>query len=237
VSNSFFQFKKFRIEQDKCAMKVCTDSCLFGAYVNIDKGVNKILDIGTGTGLLSLMLVQKSPLVHIDAVEIEPAAAEQAMANIAESQWKDQIIVYKQSIQEFDPGFQYDLIVSNPPFFSNHLTSPDKKINTAHHSETLSLDELLTSVQRLLKKDGKLWILLPPYEADLLSKKAELMNLYLEERVNIKDNSVSEIIRTILLFSFTKNTCAENNLIIKDEKGKYSPEFITLLKDYYLHLD
>jgi tRNA1Val (adenine37-N6)-methyltransferase len=218
-------------------MKVCTDSCVFGAYISIDKEVNKILDIGTGTGLLTLMLAQKSSHVQMDAVEMEPAAAAQAKVNIKESLWRDRITIYEQRIQEFYPSYQYDLIVSNPPFFSNSLESPDKNINTAHHGGSLPLDELLESVMRLLKKEGKLWLLLPPYESNVFIKKAERFNLYLSEKINVRDKADSEIIRTIMLFSFTKESYTEDNFIIKDKVGKYTEQFVNLLKDYYLHLD
>jgi tRNA1Val (adenine37-N6)-methyltransferase len=237
MSNSFFQFKKFRVEQGQCAMKVCTDSCIFGAYISVGKEANKILDIGTGTGLLALMLAQKSPDVEIDAVEMEPSAAEQAKDNFYESQWKNRLTVYKKRIQEFTSPYQYDLIVSNPPFFSNSLESPDKKINIAHHGTSLPIDELLGSILNLLKTEGKLWILLPPYESELFIKRAERLSLHLNEKLNIRDRPDSEIIRTILHFSFKKNDCAENNFTVKDEKGKYSTGFIKLLRDYYLHLD
>jgi tRNA1Val (adenine37-N6)-methyltransferase len=236
MSNNFFQFKKFRIEQDQCAMKVCTDSCIFGASISVDKSVHKILDIGSGSGLLSLMLAQKSLTCHIDAVEIEPSAAQQSKLNFNNSPWGDRIHVYTESIQSFTSSEKYDLIISNPPFFSNYLASPDKKINSAHHTVSLSMEDLLAGVKKFLKPEGKFRVILPPYESDILSKKAETSGLYQNEKINIRDRKTSDIIRTISLLSFNKEDCVEKELIIKDETGKYSEQFTELLKDYYLHL-
>lgn len=237
MPNSFFQFKQFRIEQDKCAMKVCTDSCIFGAYVKIDIETKTILDIGAGTGLLTLMLAQKSPSVHIDAIEIDHAAAEQAESNVNLSLWKDRVKVYEKKVQDFFPGIQYDVIVSNPPFFSNSLKSPEEKINLAHHGASLSLDELLDSVLRLLKPQGKLWILLPPHEAEVFVRKAEKFNLMVKERAVVRDRENSEIIRHILQMAYSSSEkYKENEVIIKNQQGQYTNQFISLLKDYYLHL-
>ena len=119
MSNNYFQFKQFTIHQDKCAMKVCTDACLFGAFVANeiqDKTINHILDIGAGTGLLSLMLAQKSNAA-IDAVEIDKSTYEQAEENISQSSWKEKITVYNSGIADFYSNYKYDLIISNPPFF------------------------------------------------------------------------------------------------------------------------
>jgi tRNA1Val (adenine37-N6)-methyltransferase len=236
MSNTYFQFKKFRIEQDMCAMKVCTDSCIFGASIPVDKETYKILDIGTGSGLLSLMLAQRSLISDIDAVEMDPSAAVQARFNFSNSQWGNRIHIYTESIQKFASPEKYNLIISNPPFFSNNLESPDKKINMAHHTISLSTDDLLACVLRFLKPDGKFWVMLPPYEADILNKKAESLGLHLNEKLNIRDRNTSGIMRIISLLSLEKKEGPVKEFVIKDEYGKYSDQFTDLLKDYYLNL-
>src|SRR5437868_5022622 len=144
MPNNYFQFKQFIIQQDNCAMKVCTDACLFGAYIANELQsipVNTILDIGAGTGLLSLMLAQKTTAV-IDAVEIDNAAFEQAKENIAASPWKEKINTYHADISTFKTGKRYEHIISNPPFFEDDLRSNDEKKNFAKHDSSLTLENL-----------------------------------------------------------------------------------------------
>ena len=235
MSNDYFQFKKFRIEQSKSAMKVCTDACILGAFTNPGKA-KRILDIGTGTGLLSLMLAQKSPAM-IDAVEIEQNAFEQARENIFESSWKAQITVHHTSIQAFFKDHaSYDLIISNPPFFKNQLKSPTLSKNIALHNEALSFEELMQAVARLLKQDGKFYVLLPAYESELLIKEGLPYQLHLNKKLNIKDRKKSALLRIISIFSFTESPIEELELIIKNEQGEYTEDFVKLLKEYYLHL-
>jgi tRNA1Val (adenine37-N6)-methyltransferase len=217
-------------------MKVCTDSCIFGAYVKLGQETKKILDIGTGSGLLSLMLAQRVTQVEIDAVELDSAAAAQARTNFTNSPWGNRIHIFNQAIQKFTVTEKYDLIISNPPFFNKHLESPDKKINTAHHTTSLSTDELLTAVHKFIKPEGELWILLPPFESDLFNKKAEGMGLYVNEKLTIRDKKNSMAIRTISLLSYKSGNCVEKELVIKDETGNYTIEFTELLQEYYLHL-
>jgi tRNA1Val (adenine37-N6)-methyltransferase len=237
LSNTFFQFKQFRINQDQCAMKVCTDSCLFGALINPGPEVKYILDIGTGTGLLALMLAQKTE-AEIDAVEIDPLAAAQARENVQQSKWKGQIKIHEKSIQEFssDAEKKYNLIISNPPFFNNHLKSPDSRINMAHHNELLSLEELITCVTKLLAADGTFAVMLPPKENLLLEQQAKKLDLYPVEKYLIRDRQSSEITRVISLFSFASPACKEHQINIKNDDGTYSSGFSALLKDYYLQL-
>jgi tRNA1Val (adenine37-N6)-methyltransferase len=235
--NTFFQFKQFRIEQDQCAMKVCTDSCLFGAYVTIEPAVKHILDIGTGTGLLALMMAQKSG-AEIDAVEIDPPAAKQAKENILTSPWKQKMNVYEQSIQEFSISSEkkYDLIISNPPFFSKNLKSPDTRVNTAHHNDLLSPADLVNCVSRLLSTHGSFVVMLPPFENSLLEKEAGKFGLFSHERCQISDRKKSAPSRVISVFKFSLAETIEKNIYIKENDGAYSPEFRHLLEDFYLNL-
>jgi tRNA1Val (adenine37-N6)-methyltransferase len=164
MANTHFQFKQFIVHQDKAAMKVTTDSCLFGGWVaeelsaEKDEGKN-ILDIGTGTGLLSLMLAQKTS-GDIDALEIDKEAYEQAIANVSSSPWKERIRVMLQDASSFLSKKKYNTIISNPPFYENELKSPDSKRNIAHHSG-LSLNHLLSVVKENLEERGTFYLLLP----------------------------------------------------------------------------
>jgi tRNA1Val (adenine37-N6)-methyltransferase len=237
MGNSYFQFKKFRINQDKTAMKVCTDSCILGAYISADQA-KTILDIGTGTGLLALMVAQKST-AFIDAIEIEEMAYEQAKENVNASPWSNSIRIFHTSIQNFilEANHRYDLIISNPPFYSNQLKSPNTQKNIAHHSEQLSFDELINSVNQLLSEDGKFIFILPESEFKLLGKRLSENNFYETERMMIKDRSSSPIFRIIGSFQrIVTNYPTERELIIKDENGVYTEDFKKLLKDYYLNL-
>lgn len=236
MSNSYFQFKQFRISQEKAAMKVCTDSCIFGAWINPGKA-KEILDIGTGTGLLSLMLAQKSS-ARIDAVEMEPDAYEEAKNNFNKSKWKDRLNLYHQRIQDYAQSQErkYDLIMSNPPFFKGQLKSPDIKRNIALHSEFLTVNELLSSIRKLLKENGKLFILLPPEEFLEFTQAVSNIDLFLNKRIIIQDKINLPVFRIAGCFSYKEVPIKEEALIIKKPDGSYTDNFISMLKDYYFYL-
>ncbi len=265
MSNSYFQFKKFRIEQGQTAMKVCTEACIFGACVDISKilkieNTTKILDIGAGTGILSLMLAQRitddkkqsvENQIFIHAVELEEKAFLQAQENIKNSIFADKIDIFNTSIQDFAEDFRknntqkYDLIVSNPPFFSNHLLSKSPNKNLAIHTNTLSFDDLAKSVSQLLHENGTFEILLPAYEMSLFEQIANKYKLQIIQNLNIfnteKHLKNNKIFRKICTLKFNVNVLdkediLEGNLVIKSEKNTYTDSFKALLKDFYLHL-
>ncbi|GAB2610190.1 methyltransferase [Emticicia sediminis] len=229
-----FTFKQFTINQDRCAMKVCTDACILGASTDVEN-VNNILDIGTGTGLLSLMLAQRTN-GQIDAVEVDEDAYQQAFMNVKESRFSEKINVYHQRIQYFTSTETYDLIISNPPFYQQSLKSTDAKANKALHAVELSFDDLIDSVLRLLSVDGKFVVLLPPFEIEKLIKIAQKKGLYLSKKMSIRHDESKPIFRVIATFLTQKtHNLEEKTLIIHKEDGKtYSNEFRDLLKDYYL---
>ena len=220
-------------------MKVCTDACILGAYADTTNA-RKILDIGAGTGLLSLMLAQRSNAL-IDAVEIDDEAYAQAKNNIEESVFGYKVCLYHQSIQEFNRQRQgtadmpYDLIISNPPFYQNSLKSPDLQTNKALHAATLTFDELIDAVMNLLSTDGTFIVLLPPFEGDQLTGEAQKKGLYLWKKLQIKHNSQKAVFRHIL--SFSKRPVSdyiEDTLVIHAESlNAYSDKFRELLSDYY----
>lgn len=236
MANSYFEFKQFTIHQDRCAMKVCTDSCIFGAYAAVD-GAKRILDIGTGTGLLALMIAQRSP-AFIDAVEIDREAYQQAVENVKQSTWAERIAVFNQPIQAFAvrSSQPYDLIISNPPFYTNNLKRPLYSQNVALHSEELGLSELVILVSYLLKKEGRFIVMLPPFESTALEESALQQKLFPSEKLHIYDRVGGKRIRVITTFAFSEQSCQEDKLYIKDERDLYSEAFKNLLKEYYLHL-
>lgn len=229
-----FTFKQFTINQDRCAMKVCTDACILGASTEVEN-VNNILDIGTGTGLLSLMLAQRTN-AQIDAVEIDEDAYQQAVMNVQVSEFAEKIEVHHRRIQDFTSTETYDLIISNPPFYQQSLKSTDTKANKALHAVELSFDELIDSVLRLLSIDGKFVVLLPPFEIEKLIRIAQKKGLYLSKKMSIRHDESKPIFRVIATFLTQKtHNLEEKTLIIHKEDGKtYSNEFRDLLKDYYL---
>ncbi len=220
-------------------MKVCTDACLFGAWaVNIVTGnqlpVTGILDIGTGTGLLSLMLAQKT-IATIDAIELDEHAAEQAAENFEASDWKERLQVITGDARIVHLGRKYDLIISNPPFFENDLKSTDAQRNLALHSEELSLPELLSVVKKDIAAQGKFAVLLPYHRKDAFEKLAVDQGFYLEEEVSVKQTPNHSCFRTMFLFSTIEVSSKRSEMIIRAE-DQYTPEFSSLLKDYYLKL-
>ncbi|MDQ2752894.1 MAG: methyltransferase, partial [Bacteroidota bacterium] len=165
MPNTYFQFKQFIVHQEKSAMKVCTDSCLFGAWAanhlcNTNKNVNRILDVGAGTGLLSLMLAQQCDAI-IDAVETDGSSANEANENFLQSSWQERLHCYEKRIQDFYAKETYDFIICNPPFYEKDLLGKNKPNNVAHHNAGLILRELITAVKRLLNEEGSFAILLP----------------------------------------------------------------------------
>jgi tRNA1Val (adenine37-N6)-methyltransferase len=238
MANTYFQFKQFRVEQDRCAMKVCTDSCVFGAYIGV-AGAQQVLDIGAGTGLLSLMVAQRST-AYIDAVEINPEAQAQAKENFEISPWSDRLYLHPMSLQEFaeHKQQQYDVILSNPPFFLSSLRSADAAKNTAKHTEQLLFEDILQFAQRHLHKHGTLYLLLPPAEAMLFSKSAQTYGLYIAETVEVFTHMGGKCIRHIQTYTVSapSTPVVKQFYILEEDKVTYTPAFVELLREYYLNL-
>lgn len=239
MRNTYFQFKQFRVSQDKCAMKVTTDACIFGAWVPEGK-YERMLDIGTGTGLLALMLAQKSDGV-IDAVEVDEAAAYQAGENFKQSPWHQRLHIIHQDVLQFSlkKEGKYDLIVCNPPFFEGNLPSEAHNKNLAKHSVLLSRLQLCEVVGRLLKPDGLFYVLFPAHEAELFQSLAGgygLTTLYTTAIVNNPDGQVLRTMTCMQRKSCRDEDIKMTNLYIRKDNGDYSEDFIQLLKPYYLYL-
>lgn len=239
MSNSFFKFKEFTVHQDKTAMKVCTDACLFGAWVadNLEMSrLKNILDIGTGTGLLSLMLAQFSQ-AQIDAVEIEPMAVVQARDNFQASTWTNQLHIHPTSILEFakKPVKTFDLIISNPPFFEQQLKSNNSQRNIAMHSNNLTLTELAYCINELLADSGKAAILLPWNRTEEWRAIAEKLGFFCIKETAVKQTTSHTYFRTMMLMQKKASMVHFSSITIKDGT-EYSKEFIKLLTPYYLAL-
>lgn len=237
--NSFFRFKQFSIHQEKCAMKVCTDACVFGAWVaedTQDRQVERILDIGAGTGLLTLMLAQKTTAA-IDAIEIDQAASEQAAGNIAASNWADRIKLMNISLQEFKSIYHYDCIICNPPFYEKDLRSDDESINAARHDTTLKLEELMLFISLYLSNSGKAYVLIPWHRTSYAMETAVKQGLFVQKKMLMKQSVKPGYFRTVLVLSKnTKATHETEEISIRDFEQEYTDRFVELLKDYYLRL-
>jgi tRNA1Val (adenine37-N6)-methyltransferase len=218
-------------------MKVCTDACLFGAWLAVKKFPKKLncLDIGTGTGLLSLIFAQQHPDALIDAAEIESNAFSQASENFLASQWKDRLGVFNTDIMEWSTDKKYDLIFSNPPFYENELRSPHPNTNFARHDKGLQLVSLITKVKDVLDEAGTFAVLLPAHRVNYFEELAGEKGLFLKEKVMVRQTPNHEPFRGMLLFANVPCEMKTSEIIIKEDGG-YTVEFRELLKDYYLNL-
>ena len=235
MPNQYFRFKQFLVEQDQCTMKVCTDACILGAWFADKKGNHiSILDIGSGTGLLMMMLAQKNN-AEIDGIEIDLPSYKQSKLNLAGSPWKERLHLYPGDVRSFSFGKSYDFIISNPPFYEKDLRSPSARTNIARHSDELALDELMKACKRLLKTSGEFGLLMPASRTQETEEAARAEGFYLSEKLCIRQTPAHAYFRVIFLFSRheEKNT-AVYELSIQDETGKYTEEFRDLLRDYYL---
>lgn len=221
-----FQFKQFSVSDDQSTMKVGTDAVLLGAWVDIGHA-KSILDIGTGCGVIALMLAQRAPGALVNAVEIDPSSAKQAAGNFEASPWN--IDVYNTPVQEFDKG-TYDLIVSNPPFFSNSLLPPKVERKNARHTTTLSFDALVKSAKRLLNPGGRLALVVPVENGELMNA-ANLYGFHCNRKTSVYPRAKLE--RYLLEFSLEKKIPLEDELVLHDGE-KRSAGYEKLTKEFYL---
>lgn len=216
-------------------MKVGTDGVLLGAWANCEESKN-VLDIGTGTGLIALMIAQRSS-AKIDAIEIDNEASEQAFENIEKSPWAERINVLNRSFQDFSESItqKYDLIVTNPPYFQNSLFAPDQKRTDARHNSNLQLEELLVGSKKLLNQDGFLSIILPYLEGNMFILKASEMDLYCVRQTKVLTKPNKEPKRLLLEFMKVKKPLVEQEMIIElNKRHEYSEAYKNLTKDFYL---
>lgn len=239
--NKPFHFKEFSIHQDKTAMKVGTDAVLLGAWCSLETYPNTILDVGSGTGLISLMMAQRSDAETIDAVEIDPNAYEQSVANFEKSDWSDRLFCYHSSFQDFseemkEENQEYDLIISNPPFYNDNFETNDTSRNTARFTSALSFKELLESTSKILSDSGIFTIIIPFKEQTVFVSLAAKYRLFLNRVCSVRGTENSEIKRSMLEFSFYQKEVEETTLVIEKARHKYTQEYINLTKDFYLKM-
>lgn len=237
MSSSTFAFKQFVIQQDRCAMKVGTDAVLLGAWV-YPNGSKKILDIGTGTGVIALMLAQKSP-AQITGIDIDQKAVEQAIINFKESKFSDQLQAIHTSLQHFAKNCndKFDMVVTNPPYFIDSLKSSDTTRSTARHADLLPYEDLIAGVKKLLSDKGKFCLILPKNEAIMFRELAEGQGLHLSKLLRVRtrfDKDTEK--RHIMQFEYQPSEFSESTLVIeKDSRMSYTDEYKNLTKDYYIN--
>ena len=238
MPNPFFQFKQFTVFQDRSAMKVTTDACLFGAWCASElqaRNISQLLDVGAGTGLLSLMIAQKNN-IHIDAVEIEESAAGQAKANVAASPWQERIRVHEMDVLDLESPGKYEVIVSNPPFYENEIGSQELKKNLAHHSSQLSLKQLFPLGKKLLRDTGLFYLLLPYKRTKEVERLLKNEQFFIPKKVVVHPSSSQPPFRIMLVAQNQPCDTITTSLSIKKDTNHYSDKFVSLLRDYYLHL-
>lgn len=237
MANTYFKFKQFTIHQDRCAMKVSTDAVVLGALAgNSMEKPKSILEIGIGTGVVSLMLLQRFPESKLLGVELDQDAFIQACENADSSPWRDSVNFQKIAFQEFskDREEKFELIVSNPPYFLNHLQTSDDKRNMALHHVGLSFGDLIKGVVELLAPEGVFWVILPPGQMQNLEAIAAFFDLYPNSAFHLRDRPAKKVIRVIQEFFFHKKANLIQDIMIKDENGQYSVNYTGLLKDFIL---
>tara|TARA_B110000503_G_scaffold53054_1_gene85212 strand:- start:86705 stop:87373 length:669 start_codon:yes stop_codon:yes gene_type:complete len=222
-------------------MKIGTDGILLGAWCSLKDNTNKILDIGSGTGVISLMLAQRFNNTTIDSVEIENNAYEQSVENFERSVWVDRLFCFHSTFQDFakerkEDGETYDLIISNPPFYTENVKNNNRARNKARSTSFLSFVELISGVSKILSNQGEFTTIIPFKEEAKFIEISKQNNLFLNKICRVKGNNNSDIKRSLLTFSFYKKQLDENNLIIETSRHLYTDEYINLTKDFYIKM-
>jgi tRNA1Val (adenine37-N6)-methyltransferase len=233
-----FKFKQFSTKQNQCAMKIGTDSVLLGAWAPIKHNPFSILDIGAGTGILSLMLAQRSHAQIIEALEIDDNAFEQCVDNFEQSQWNDRLFCYHASLQEFADEIEdtYELIICNPPFYSEDYKTGNLERDLARFQDAMPFEHLLESVAKLLSKNGLFSVIVPYSEETKFTTIANQFELYCEKITRIKGTATSKIKRSLLTLSFTTQEVIATELIIETSRHNYTDDYVNLTKDFYLKM-
>jgi tRNA1Val (adenine37-N6)-methyltransferase len=232
---SIFQFKQFAVEQAGCAMKINTDGVLLGALAQADTP-QSILDIGTGTGVIALMLAQRFKQAHIEAIDIDLASANAADANFKASPYAGRLLAHPHSFEKYFecyPQKQFDLVVSNPPFYINSLESPGKRTNLAKHSNEGFFESLILSIARHLTIKGSAWLILPVNTSEMVKNIAAQKGLYLQEIISIHSFKSDEAHREIIALGRQQNNTAQTSFIIYDAPKVYSEQYQNTLKDFF----
>lgn len=241
MSKEQFQFKEFTVHQDKTAMKVGTDGVLLGAWCSLNNSPDSILDIGSGTGLISLMMAQRSNAMTIDAVEIDENAYEQTVENFEQSDWGDRLFCYNASFQEFademaEEEETYDVIVSNPPFYTDAFETENDARNKARFTSSLSFESLIDGVCKTLSENGVFSVIIPKKEEEKFVAYAKKKGLFLSRICDVKGTPIAHVKRCLLEFSFEDKELIEEELTIETSRHNYTEEYIALTRDFYLKM-
>ena len=233
-----FKFKQFTVHQDRCAMKVGTDGVLLGAWTSLENNPNTILDVGAGTGLIALQLAQRSAAEIVDAVELDDAAFEQCVENFENSPWADRLFCYHTSFLKFAEEIDdvYDLIVSNPPFFSENVSSGNMSRDLARQNQSLPFNDLIKGVTQLLSKTGSFATIVPYTKEASFIKSASDSNLHVHRLTRVKGRPNSDFKRSLLQFSRLERRSSIGELCIETSRHYYTPEYTSLTKDFYLKM-
>jgi len=234
-----FTFKQFSVHQDRCAMKVGTDSVLLGAWTPVDNHPFSILDIGAGTGVIALMLAQRSAAQQIDALEIDEEAYEQATDNFENSPWSDRLFCFHAALDEFieEPEDEYDLIVSNPPFYTEDYKTESEQRDLARFADAMPFEDLVEAADMFLSENGIFSVIIPFKEEEKFVALAYQYELYPCKITRVKGTPTTELKRSLLAFSRIENKDFPiDELVIETARHIYTPEYISLTKDFYLKM-
>ena len=234
-----FKFKQFSVEQDRTAMKIGTDGVLLGAWSPIPANAFSVLDIGTGTGIVALMLAQRSNAEQIDAVEIDEEAYEQATENFENSPWSDRLFCFHAGLDELieEPEDEYDLIISNPPFYTENYKTEDTQRDLARFEDAMPFEMLVEAADLLLSENGIFSVIIPFKEEENFMALAKEFELFPFKITRVKGNPNSEIKRSLLAFKRFETIEFEiDELIIETERHIYTPEYIALTKEFYFKM-
>ena len=233
-----FQFKQFSVNQDKCAMKIGTDGVLLGAWTPLINNPYNVLDIGAGTGILSLMLAQRSNAAQIDAIEIDEDAYEQCVENFEASPWGDTLFCFHAGLDEFvdEPEDEYDLFISNPPFYTDDYKSDNTSRDLARFEDALPFEELIEAAALLLSDNGIFSVIIPYKEEERFIAMCKELDLFPLKITRVKGTPTSEIKRSLLAFCRIEQTPLIDELVIEISRHNYTSEYIELTKDFYLKM-
>lgn len=236
--NKPFQFKQFSLDQDQCAMKIGTDGVLLGAWTSIENNPFSVLDIGAGTGILALMIAQRSHAEVIEAIEIDDHAYEQCVDNFEQSPWNDRLFCYHASLGEFAEEIDdtYDLIICNPPFYSETYKTKNDQRDLARFQDAMPFEQLLERMSSLLSEKGVFSVIIPCNEEQHFISLANKITLFPKRITRVKGTPSSDIKRSLIEFSFSKTVTKTTELIIENSRHNYTEDYINLTRDFYLKM-
>lgn len=234
MANPFFEFKQFCVRHDRCAMKVGTDGVLLGAWADVSD-CRSVLDVGTGSGLIALMVAQRST-AQVVGIELDKEAASQAAENVASSPWSQRISIKSADFLQSTSESRFDLIVSNPPFFEQSLLSPNAQRTNARHTQTLNYETLLSKSVELLSANGRICLIVPADKEALLEALAQKVGLFITKKCYVLPTPDALPKRLLIEFSNESRSLICNQLVVEVSRHQYSPDYINLTKDFYLKM-